>query len=55
MLSVIDWANFLNNPENKKDLLNLVCSNFQTDECRNLSVFPLIINSGENMKKLTQG
>ena len=32
MPRVINWANFFNNPANKKDLIKLVCSYFQTDE-----------------------
>ena len=31
MFSAIDWANFFDNPENKKHLIKLVCSYFQTD------------------------
>ena len=32
MPRVIDWTNLFNNPANKKDLIKLVCSYFQTDE-----------------------
>ena len=49
MLSGIDSANFFNNLEIKKDLVKLVCSYFQIDDCRNLFEFPLIISSGENI------
>ena len=45
MLSGIEWAKFID----KKDLIKLVCSYFQTDECRNLFDIPLSINSGENI------
>ena len=31
MLSGIDWAIFFNNPENKKDLINLIYPYFLTD------------------------
>ena len=33
MLSGKDWANLINNSENKKDLIRLVCSYIQKDEC----------------------
>ena len=54
LLSVIDWANFFNNPKNKKDLIKLVCSYFQTDQYTNLFEIPLIINIGENTYSITK-
>ena len=51
MLSGIDWAN---NPENKKDLIKLVCSHFQTDEGRNLFAILLIISRGKNAWKISK-
>ena len=42
MLGGKDWANFFNNPENKKGLIKLVIKG------RNIFEIPLIINSGEN-------
>ena len=35
MVSGIDWVNFLNKSESKKDSITLRCSYLQTD-CRNL-------------------
>ena len=52
MLCGIGWANVFNNPENKKDLITLVCSYFQKDEGRNLFEIPLIVNSGENTRRI---
>ena len=42
MLGGKDWANFFNNPENKKGLIKSVIKG------RNIFEIPLIINSGEN-------
>ena len=52
MLCGIGWANVFNNPENKKDLITLVCSYFQKDEGRSLFEIPLIVNSGENTRRI---
>ena len=54
MLSGISWTIFFNHSENKKDLLKLVYSYFQTDECRNLFETTLIINSGENIWSISK-
>lgn len=48
MLGGKDWANFFNNPENKKGLIKLVIKG------RNIFEIPLIINSGENMFSVTE-
>ena len=45
MLSGVDWAYLFSNPKNKKGLIKLVFSYFQTDECRNLFEIPLIISN----------
>ena len=51
VLSGIDW---LNNPENKQDLIKLVYSCLQTDEDRNLFAILLVIISGENTWRTTE-
>ena len=48
MVSCKVWVNFFNYPENRKDLINLVCSYFQANEERNSFKTPLIIKRGEN-------
>ena len=54
MVSGSDWGNYFNNSENKKDLITLVCSYFQTDENKVLFEIPLIINNGENALGITK-
>ena len=50
----IDLANLFNF-ENKKDLIKLQYNSyFQSDECRNLFKFSLIINSSENIWSITE-
>ena len=55
MLGSKDWTKFFKNLENKKDLIKLVRSYFQTDEIRNLFEIPWIINSGENTRIIVLG
>ena len=55
MLGSKDWTKFFKNLENKKDLIKLVRSYFQTDEIRNLFEIPWIINSGENTRIIALG
>ena len=40
--------------QNWKQKIKLLCSYFQTDECRNLFEISLIINSGENTWNITE-
>ena len=53
MRSGINWANVFNNLENKKDLIQLVWSYFQTNEGRDLFETLLIINSIWSITKET--
>ena len=48
----IDWGRFFQQSW-KKDVITLVCSYYQTDEYSNLFEIPLIINSGENSRNIT--
>ena len=54
MFSGIDRANFVNNAENKNELIKLLCYYLQTDEYRDLSKISLIINSLGNIYKISK-
>ena len=54
MFSGVDRANFVNNAENKNELIKLLCYYFQTDEYRDLFKIPLIINSLGNIYKISK-
>lgn len=51
MLDGIGWAKFFNNDEYREDIVKLVPSYFQTNQGRNLSEIPVIINAVANTQK----
>ena len=51
MLDGIGWATFFNNDEYREDIVKLVPSYFQTNQGRNLSEIPVIINAVANTQK----
>ena len=54
MLSGKEWEEFFHNGENKEDLIALACSFYKSEEGRELFRIPLVINSGEEVWKISR-